>query len=127
MMIEEPNKASNRQDTVQRIQVGVVGLVAVLLLVSVANFVIQRASDEQSAIEEIQAEAAGGSRELAEDVAPATAPAPAEPLAELGITPAPVPEDDVVKSVPKVPGTRAQVVPDLEPDPKLEAPMDRER
>ncbi|VAV98696.1 hypothetical protein MNBD_ALPHA04-2311, partial [hydrothermal vent metagenome] len=44
----------NRDDMMQRIQVGVVGLVAVLLLVSVANFVMQRASDEKSAIEEIQ-------------------------------------------------------------------------
>lgn len=126
-MIEGPKDTSNRQDTIQRIQVGVVGLVAVLLLVSVANFVLQRASDEQSAIEEIQDEATGGARELVKDIAPAPAPAPAEPLAELGITPAPVAEDEVVKPVPTVPGKRSQVVPDLEPDPKLEAPMDQER
>ncbi|GAB5480777.1 MAG: hypothetical protein Pars92KO_05340 [Parasphingorhabdus sp.] len=126
-MSEEQKETANRQDTVQRIQVGVVGLVAVLLLVSVANFVLQRASDEQSAIEEIQAEAADRSRELVQEVAPVPAPAPAEPLAELGITPAPVPEDEVVQPVPTVPGSRAQVVPDLEPDPKLEAPMDQER
>tara|TARA_R110000772_G_scaffold87136_11_gene181969 strand:- start:1566 stop:1940 length:375 start_codon:yes stop_codon:yes gene_type:complete len=124
-MIEDaPKDTSNRQDTVQRIQVGLVGLVAVLLLVSIANFVLQRASDEQSAIEEIQAEASGSARELVKDVLPATAPA--EPLAELGITPAPVPTDGVIKPVPKEPGSRAQVVPDLEPDPKLEAPMDQE-
>ncbi len=126
-MIEEQKDTGNRQDTVQRIQVGVVGLVAVLLLVSVANFVLQRASDEQSAIEEIQAEAADRSREMVQEVAPVPTPAPAEPLAELGITPAPVPEDEVVQPVPTVPGSRAQVVPDLEPDPKLEAPMDQER
>ena len=42
-MIEDaPKDTSNRQDTVQRIQVGLVGLVAVLLLVSIANFVLQR-------------------------------------------------------------------------------------
>lgn len=126
-MTEDQKEAGNRQDTVQRIQVGVVGLVAVLLLVSVANFVLQRASDEQSAIEEIQAEAADRSREMVQEVAPVPTPAPAEPLAELGITPAPVPEDEVVQPVPSVPGSRAQVVPDLEPDPKLEAPMDQER
>lgn len=117
---------NNRQDTMQRIQVGLVGLVAVLLLVSVANFVLQRASDEQSAIEEIQAEAAGTSRELVGEAEPVPTQAPAEPLAELGITPAPVPEDDVVQPVPTVPGNRGQVVPDLKPDPKLEAPMDQE-
>ncbi|MEP3227000.1 MAG: hypothetical protein ABJO01_13570 [Parasphingorhabdus sp.] len=127
MMSDDQKKNGNRQDTVQRIQVGVVGLVAVLLLVSVANFVLQRASDEQTAIEEIQAEAANGSRELVEDITPPTAQPPAEPLAELGITPAPVPEDEVVQPVPQVPENRAQVVPDLEPDPKLEAPMDQER
>lgn len=126
-MIEESKETGSWQDTVQRIQVGVVGLVTVLLLVSVANFVLQRASDEQSAIEEIQAEAADRSRELVQEAAPAPAPAPAEPLAELGITPAPVPEDEVVQPVPTVPGSRAQVVPDLEPDPKLEVPMDQER
>lgn len=126
-MIEDPKNTDNRQDTIQRIQVGIVGLVAVLLLVSVANFVLQRASDEQSAIEEIQAEAAGSTRDLATEAAPVPAPAPAEPLAELGITPAPAPEDEVIQPVPTVPGSRAQVVPDLEPDPKLEAPMDQEQ
>lgn len=126
-MIEGPKDTSNRQDTIQRIQVGVVGLVAVLLLVSVANFVLQRVSDEQSALEEIQAEAIGSGRELAKDVAPVPTPAPAEPLAELGITPVPVPEGEVVQPVPTVPGSRSQVVPDLEPDPKLEAPMDQEQ
>ncbi|MEH6756117.1 MAG: hypothetical protein V7676_01250 [Parasphingorhabdus sp.] len=124
MMIEAPQETSNRQDTVQRIQVGLVGLVAVLLLVSTANFVLQRASDEQSAIEEIQAQASGSARELVKDVLPAAAPA--EPLAELGITPAPVSSDSALKPTQKKPGSRAQVVPDLEPDPKLEAPMDQE-
>ncbi len=129
MMIEDPKKQNDSQDTMQRIQVGVVGLVAVLLVVSVANFVLQRASDEQSAIEEIQAEALDSSGRLVveSEPAPVPAPAPAEPLAELGITPAPVQEDEVVKPVPVVPGARSQVVPDLEPDPKLEARMDKER
>ncbi|MEO0441301.1 MAG: hypothetical protein AAF067_10545 [Pseudomonadota bacterium] len=116
---------NDRQDTMQRIQVGVVGLVAVLLLVSVANFVLQRASDERSAIEEIQAESAATAGELVRE--PEEAPAPAEPLAELGITPAPAPEE--VEEAPLVapPGSSGQVVPDLQPDPKLEAPMDQEQ
>ena len=102
---------TDRQDTMQRIQVGVVGLVAVLLLVSVANFVVQRASDEQSAIEELQAEADGQVPDIAvEDETPA------EPLAELGITPAPEPETETpeLDTMP-MEGT-GQVVPDLEPD-----------
>jgi len=113
----------DRNDTMQRIQVGVVGLVAVLLLVSVANFVLQRASDEETAIEEIQAEALDKSGSVAanED------DAPAEPLAELGITPAPAPEEDNATLVVPQKSPEGQVVPDLKPDPKLEAPMDRER
>ena len=86
----------------QRIQVGVIGLAAVLLLVSVANFVIQRASDEQTVIEELQE-------------------------AELGITPAP--ESGAGKAGAQKPATNlpGQTVPDLKPDPNLDAPMDRER
>lgn len=132
-MIEDPKdqnakKDNNGQDTMQRIQVGVVGLVAVLLVVSVANFVLQRASDEQSAIEQIQAEALENAGRIAAEAEPppVQVQTPAEPLAEMGITPAPVQEEEVVEPVPTIPGTRAQVVPDLEPDPKLEAPMDKE-
>ena len=122
MMIEEPKNTIERQDSIQRVQVGVVGLVAVLLLVSIANFVLQRASDEQTAIEVIQAEATGSVQQPSEK---AEASAPSEPLADLGITPTRVPEG--VQPVLKMPVPRVQVVPDLEPDPKLEAPMDRER
>lgn len=121
-MIEEPKNTSERQDSIQRIQVGVVGLVAVLLLVSIANFVLQRASDEQTAIEVIQAEATGSVPQPSEKI---IVPAPSEPLADLGITPTRVPEG--IQPVPEIPVKRVQVVPDLEPDPKLEAPMDKER
>ncbi|MEW4466380.1 hypothetical protein AB1K62_00930 [Parasphingorhabdus sp. JC815] len=123
-MIENPKNTSNRQDTIQRVQVGIVGLVAVLLLVSIANFVLQRASDEQTATEEIQADTTGMVPETASEVPVST---PKEPLAELGITPTRKPESESGKAAPDTSGINAQVVPDLEPDPKLEAPMDRER
>ncbi len=112
-----------RQDTMQRIQVGVVGLAAVLLLVSIANFVIQRASHEQTVIEEMQGEAKGG----VPPIAAGSEEKPAEPLAELGITPAPASgagQAEVQKPSANLPG---QTVPDLKPDPNLDAPMDRER
>ena len=112
----------NRQDSMQRIQVGVIGLVAVLLLVSVVNFVFQRASDEESAIEEIQAEAGDNVPAMAE----AEPEAPAEPLADIGITPAPAPEEEEPRETDIAAPTEGQVVPDLKPDPKLEAPMDQE-
>lgn len=112
-----------RQDTMQRIQVGVVGLAAVLLLASIANFVIQRASDEQTVLEELQGEGADRSAPLAGKAEEK----PAEPLAELGITPAPVAgsgKPEVQNPAANLPG---QTVPDLKPDPNLDAPMDRER
>ncbi|WP_321322837.1 hypothetical protein [uncultured Parasphingorhabdus sp.] len=114
---------SGRQDTMQRIQVGVVGLAAVLLLVSVANFIIQRASDEQTVIEEMQAEAAGA-------VPPVTTVPegkPAEPLAELGITPAPASGGGKAEAQNPAANLPGQTVPDLRPDPNLGAPMDREQ
>lgn len=119
---------SNRQDTMQRIQVGVMGLAAVLLLVSIANFVMQRASNDESALEAIQAETSGSLRGVSEDAANK----PSEPLAELGITPTSKPEEEEVKggagsAARKKPAVEGQVVPDLKPDPKLEAPMDREQ
>ncbi len=121
--MDKKAQTSGRQDTMQRIQVGVIGLAAVLLLVSIANFVIQRASQEQTVLEEMQAE--GESRTA--PIASKAEEKPAEPLAELGITPAPVPgagKADVPLPSANLPG---QTVPDLKPDPNLDAPMDRER
>lgn len=107
----------------QRIQVGVIGLAAVLLLVSVANFVIQRASHEQTAIEEMQAEGTG----TAPPLASAPEEKPAEPLAELGITPAPASGTGKAEAQNPAANLPGQTVPDLKPDPNLDAPMDRER
>lgn len=121
-MIEQRPDDQSRQDTMQRIQVGIVGLVAVLLLVSVINFVQQRASDEPTAIEQLQADAEGMLPNLIED----SQEVPAEPLAELGITPAPQPDEEDVEPALAPVGPSAQTVPDLKPDPKLEARMDRE-
>jgi hypothetical protein len=114
---------SGRQDTMQRIQVGVIGLAAVLLLVSVANFVIQRASDEQTATAEMPTGEEGSAPPLARS----GEEKPSEPLAELGITPAPKKDpgqSEAEKPVANLPG---QTVPDLQPNPNLDAPMDRER
>lgn len=107
----------------QRIQVGVVGLAAVLLLVSVANFVIQRASDEQTVIEEMQGDGSGVAPPLASN----PEGKPSEPLAELGITPAPESKAGKSESQKPTANLPGQTVPDLKPDPNLDAPMDRER
>jgi hypothetical protein len=91
-----------RQEGLQRVQIGLTGLAGVVLLVGLANIVIEKARIDDAA--------------MAPPVAPAlatnaVAPAPKEPLAELGVQPAP---------------EQAPVVPDLQPDPNLNKPMDRD-
>ena len=69
--------AEQRQSAIQRIQVGLVGLVVVLLFVTLANMVLDRVRDGPQT---------GG----VPDAAPLTADkdaTPDEPLAELGVTP----------------------------------------
>lgn len=66
-----------RQSAIQRIQVGIVGLVVVLLFVTLANMVLDRVSDTPQA-------------NGMPDTTPLTADkdeTPDEPLAELGVTP----------------------------------------
>ncbi len=89
-----------RQEGLQRVQIGLTGLAGVVLLVGLANIVIDKARVDDAAMP------------------PPTVPtlelnavAPKEPLAELGVQPAP---------------EQAPVVPDLLPDPNLKKPMDQD-
>ena len=66
-----------RQSALQRIQVGLIGLVVVLLFVSLANMVLDRVADAPT-VSEMPGQ--GGLVADAEAV-------PDEPLAELGVTP----------------------------------------
>lgn len=66
-----------RQSAIQRIQVGVVGLVVVLLFVTLATMVLDRVSDSP------QAPGTTGAAPMTE----AKDVTPDEPLAELGVTP----------------------------------------
>lgn len=66
-----------RQSATQRIQVGIIGLVVVLLFVSLANMVLDRVTGGPNNA------AASESAVLAED----QEAMPDEPLAELGVTP----------------------------------------
>lgn len=95
-MAEHPR----RQEGLQRVQIGLTGLAGVVLLVGLANIVIDKARIDDPA------------------VPPPTVPtldlnavAPKEPLAELGVQPAP---------------EQQPIVPDLQPDPNLRKPMDRD-
>ena len=89
-----------RQEGLQRVQIGLTGLAGVVLLAGLANIVIDKARVDDAAMP------------------PPTVPtlelnavAPKEPLAELGVQPAP---------------EQAPVVPDLLPDPNLKKPMDQD-
>ena len=75
-----------RQSAMQRIQVGVIGLVVVLLFVTLASMVLDRVSDGPQA---------GGMPETS-PVADNKDQTPDEPLAELGVTP--VAKDDAQRN-----------------------------
>lgn len=97
-MAENPR----RQEGLQRVQIGLTGVAGVILLVGLANIVIDKARVDDAStpppvVATIDTNASGM--------------APKEPLAELGVQPATEP---------------APVVPDLLPDPNLAKPMDRE-
>lgn len=80
--------AESRQSTMQRLQVGLVGLVVVLLLVSLANMALDRATDKPAV--------SGTESVSAVTDASKEAEAPAEPMAELGV--APVSKDSDAKA-----------------------------
>ncbi|WP_367398590.1 hypothetical protein [Sphingobium sp. OAS761] len=89
-----------RVEGLQRVQIGLTGLAGVVLLVGLANIVIDKARIDDAAAPPPTMPAAT-----------ANAVAPKEPLAELGVQPAP---------------DQAPVVPDLQPDPNLNKPMDQD-
>lgn len=95
---------SRRQEGLQRVQIGLTGLAGVVLLVGLANIVIDKARVDgptlpPPAVPTIDVNAA------------AAATTPRDPLTELGVQPAP---------------EQTSIVPDLQPDPKLRKPMDQE-
>ncbi|MDF0544482.1 hypothetical protein PX699_19190 [Sphingobium sp. H39-3-25] len=91
-----------RQEGLQRVQIGLTGLAGVILLVGLANIVIDKAKLGDSVQPPPTVPTLDSANALGQ---------PKEPLAELGVTP----------SMPQ-----SQVVPDLQPDPNLRKPMDRE-
>lgn len=100
------NELRAHREELQRVQIGLVGLAGVLLIVTLANLVVQKVRTET-----IDATAAA---EALRPTAPvANSPASDnEPLADLGVTP--------------TADTASPSVPDLEPDPRLRERMDRD-
>ena len=94
-----------KKEGLQRIQIGLTGLVGVILLVGLANIAVQKVNGDGSA--------ATSSASIANAELNANASGkPNEPLAELGVTP--------------TADSAGQVVPDLQPDPNLRKRMDRD-
>jgi len=90
-----------RVEGLQRVQIGLTGLAGVVLLVGLANIVIEKARVDDAALPPPAVPTMTGN----------AAVSPRDPLAELGVQPAP---------------EQAPLVPDLEPDPNLRNPMDRD-
>lgn len=88
-----------KQSAMQRIQVGVVGLVVVLLFVSLANMVLDRVTGGRDA-----GTVANGDR-----VTTDSETMPDEPLAELGVTP--VAKDDEAAKALEAPAQNIRQVP----------------
>ena len=104
------------REELQRIQVGLVGLAAVLLVVTLANLVIDNA--RKDAVSDATAVAIEqGIAGVANATAGMTPAPPSEPLADLGVTPT------VDGGTP----VTTPSVPDLQPDPRLRQRMDQER
>ncbi len=93
-----------RQSAIQRIQVGLVGLVVVLLFVTLANMVLDRVSESPQM---------GGTSDAVTVSADADK-TPDEPLAELGVTPVAKDESKNVPANPSQPAGR-QAAPTTRP------------
>lgn len=76
-IVAPPPLAGTRRQRVQRLQVGLIGLGAIVLLVGLANIIISSVADNQTAaVEELPA--------TSDDVPP---PPPRDPLADAGVVP----------------------------------------
>ena len=108
----DSNPPQSKRETIQRIQVGFLGLLGVLMIVGLANVMTHNARlDEGSGTAAID----GAVNPGASTNASAAAPSNNEPLADLGVTPS---NDPALSTAP--------AVPDLEPDPRLTTRMDRD-
>lgn len=106
----------------RRVMVGLAGLVFMLLLVMLAGFLSGQARQEAE-VAKAQAEAVGVANPGG---ATATAPSPTEPLGDVAVDPnaAPLVTAPGATVVPEADGTIT--VPDLQPDPQLEASKRRQ-
>lgn len=107
-------REQNQFEAMRRVQLGLVGLGGVLLLVGLINVVIDnvRRDNGLGQAAAVQQGMAGAANAI---ILPEK---PTEPLADLGVAPAPEAAKEQAAPV--------TAVPDLEPDPQLQKPMDRD-
>lgn len=122
-----PVAHDTRRESRRRLVVGLSGLMVMLLLVLLAGY-LTGAARQEAETAKAQAEAAGVANPGSGD---ATLPSPTEPLGDVPLvtdTPGNAPSSAVAPStVPVVPdGEGSVVVPDLQPDPQLEAAKRRQ-
>lgn len=111
----KPDLRSHREG-LQRIQIGLVGLATVLLVVTLANLVIDSARKDNAG-DATAAAIEQGIAGVANATAASAPTSTSEPLADLGVTPT---ADSAAPVV-------TPSVPDLEPDPRLRERMDQDR
>ncbi len=111
------NQLRAHREELQRVQIGLVGLAGVLLIVTLANIVVDSARRD-NASETVSAEGAAiNDGVLGSNMAGLPKTAGNEPLADLGVTPT-----TEGSATPVLPSP----VPDLEPDPQLRQRMDQD-
>lgn len=106
---------TRRREAMQRVQFGLAGLLAIVVLIALASII----ANNVRASEKAAAEQAVPAANVATAV-PVPATEPTEPLADLGAAPAQSDQTVAPDDPPPV------TVPDLQPDPKLNKPMDKE-
>lgn len=112
-MATDKARATGGSSVMHRLQIGIAGIFAVLVMVALADMLLQRAGSE-APVEDIAVSQPG-------DAEPATppvvqAPAASEPLVDLGVVPD-LPADGAQHSV----GGQTPVVGELQPNPEAGA------
>lgn len=102
------------REMIQRVQVGLAGLLGVLAIIGLAGLMTRNARVDDSGMT-VSRESAVIADSPSNNAVISPAVIPNEPLADLGVTPS----SDPSLSAPPA-------VPDLEPDPRLTTPMDRD-
>ena len=112
--------SDHRKELMQRVQIGLTGLAGVVLLVGLANVVIEKAAVDEAPMSQID----GSPPQVVPTTTDnSTDTTKSEPLAELGVTPPP--PEEATPTAKRNGAAPEQMVPDLEPNPALKERMDR--